>query len=58
MAEKRKWRLRLSRDIVLFTAGLLGVAHETVVYNSERPSLLILFAGMMGLPLYLRKNGG
>lgn len=57
MAPHRKRHLRISRDIVLFTAGLLGVAHETLITHGERPSLLILFAAMMGLPLVLRRNG-
>lgn len=43
--------------MVLFVSGLLGVAHETLVTHGERPSLLILFAAMMGLPLVLRRNG-
>lgn len=53
----RSWKFRLSRDIVLFTVGLLGVVHEMIFTPGERPSLLILFAAMMGLPLVLRKNG-
>lgn len=48
---------RLSRDIIVFMTGLLGVVHETVIANTERPGLLLLFAAMMGLPLYLRGNG-
>lgn len=48
----RKWRL--SRDSVLFVAGLLGILHETVVSAVERPYLLILFATMSGLPAFLR----
>lgn len=42
---------------MLFVAGLVGVLHETLLYEGERPSLLILFAAMMGLPLVLRRNG-
>lgn len=53
----RRWKLRLSRDIVLFAAGLGGVIHETVIEKGERPTLLILYAAMMGLPIYLRGNG-
>ena len=56
-AKRRKRRIRLSRDVVLFTTGLLGVLHETVIANGERPSLLLLFAAMIGLPAYLRGNG-
>lgn len=42
------------RDILLFAGGTAGVVHETVLRNGpERPTLLILFAAMMGLPAFL-----
>ncbi len=44
------------RDVTLFVAGLLGVAHETLVSHSDRPTLLLLFAGMMGLPAFIRAD--
>ena len=44
------------RDVALFAGGIIGVIHETVVTSGERPTLLILFAAMMGLPLMLRKD--
>lgn len=44
------------RDIALFVGGLMGVLHETVVTSGERPSLLLLFAAMMGLPAVLRAD--
>lgn len=37
----------------MFVFGLLGVVHETVISQAERPTLLILFAAMMGLPAFL-----
>lgn len=41
-------------DILLFTGGLAGVLHETVLRDGpERPTLLILFAAMLGLPAFL-----
>ncbi len=46
------------RDVVLFLGGLAGVAHEVLLTQSERPTLLILFAAMMGLPAFLRPSGG
>lgn len=49
-------KLKITRDLVLFTGGLLGVIHETLLTDGERQSLLILFAGMMGLPVFLRKD--
>lgn len=47
----------LLRDVVLFLGGLAGVVHETVLTQAERPTLLILFAAMMGLPAFLRPTG-
>lgn len=55
--KRRRRNYRLSRDTLLFVAGLLGIAHETLVMSVERPSLLILFASMIGLTAYLRRNG-
>lgn len=46
-----------ARQGALFLGGLLGVAHETLIYNGERPALLFLFAAMMGLAAFLRTNG-
>lgn len=52
---------RLSRHAILFVAGLGGVLHETLFTSAERPTLLILFAAMMGLPVVMsadqRRNG-
>lgn len=44
------------RDV--FTAGLgaAGILHETVFAATERPTLLIIFAGLLGLPLVLREG--
>ena len=53
----RRRQFRFTRDTILFVSVLAGVAYETFFENSDRPSLIILFAAMMGLPLYLRKNG-
>lgn len=49
-------RLRITRDGVMFTTGLLGVVHETVISGIERPALLLMFGGMMGLPAFLHKD--
>lgn len=57
-----RWRW-LTRDLVLFVGGLAGVVHETAFSQVERPALLMLYAGMMGLPAFLaadrrgRRNG-
>lgn len=42
------------RDVGLFLGGMGGVIHETLLSKQERPTLLILFAAMMGLPAFLR----
>lgn len=44
------------RDFALFIGGVAGVVHETVLVDTERPTLLILFAAMMGLPAFLRSD--
>lgn len=57
MTRGTRWRIPpIGRDTILFTAGLLGVLHETLFAATERPTLLILFAGMMGLPAFLRRD--
>jgi len=49
----RRWG-RLSRDTLLFLIGLLGIVHETLLTSGpERPTLLLIFAAFMGLPLAL-----
>lgn len=51
----RKWP-RITRDTVLFVAGLAGVFYETVFTKGDRPSLLFLFGAMIGLPAFLRSD--
>lgn len=56
-ATKKKSKLpKIGRDGVLFGAGLAGVFHETVIASAERPTLLFLFATMIGLPAFLRAD--
>ena len=50
-------RWKLVRDIILFFVGLGGVVHEALT-KFDRPSLLMVFAAMMGLPAFLRKDEG
>ncbi len=42
------------RDVVLFVVGLAGIVYVTVTDGGDRPTLLILFGGMVGLPAFLR----
>lgn len=50
--------LRLGRDVTLFVGGIAGIVHETVVAHSERPTLLILFSAMIGLPFAIKADQG
>ena len=45
------------RNVLLFFGGLLGVLHETLTNHGERPTLLLLFAAMMGIAVGLHRNG-
>lgn len=43
------------RDAVLFLTGLGLIVHEAVIYSGpERWGLLMLYAGMVGTPVFLR----
>jgi hypothetical protein len=44
------------RSILLFFAGLVGVFYEMLFVHPADPSLIVLFAGMMGLPLFLQRD--
>jgi hypothetical protein len=44
------------RTITLFVGGLAGIAWETLGEKSERPTLLVVFAAMIGLPAFLRQD--
>jgi hypothetical protein len=52
---KRRWT-GISRDTVLFVAGMVGLLHETLSAGVERPILIAAFLAMMGLPLFLRAD--
>jgi hypothetical protein len=50
-------RWALIRDVGTWVAGLLVLAHEVVAREDERPYVLILVAGLLGLPVFLRQDG-
>lgn len=56
MAFKRTFTARVTRDTALFVFGLLGIGYETLLVHVDRPTLLILFGGMVGLPAFLRQD--
>lgn len=51
---RRRWKIKLTRDLIIFLVGLGGIVHETFLTTDDRPTLLILFAAMIGLPAFLR----
>lgn len=54
---RHQWKLKISRDTVLFMAGLAGIANEAVLrHGNERPYLLVIFSAMLGLPLFFRND--
>ena len=53
---EQKKKIRITRDGVLFTVGLSGIIYETLGRGAERPTLLLLFAGMIGLTQFLRSD--
>lgn len=44
------------RSALLFIGGLAGVAYVTLVDQTDRPTLLVMFGAMLGLPLFLRSD--
>lgn len=51
-----EWWSTKTRDFVLFVGGFFGVLYETVVEQVDRPALLAVFGGMLGLPVFLRRD--
>lgn len=47
---------KLVRDIILFIAGLAFAFHQIVIVQVENLHFLILIAGMLGLPMVLRRD--
>lgn len=50
------FRVKVARDTILFTVGLMGIAYETVVEHADRPTLLLMFGAMVGLPSFLGRD--
>jgi hypothetical protein len=44
------------RTAALFLGGMAGAAYVTLADSTDRPTLLVLFGAMMGLPLFLRAD--
>lgn len=53
---KRFWQ-KITRDLVLFVAGLGLLFNEAIIRQGDpRESLLLIYAGMLGLPAILRAD--
>ena len=48
--------VRITRDTILFIFGLGGIVYETLSGGAEKPTLIIAFVGMLGLPLFIRSD--
>jgi hypothetical protein len=46
------------RSALLFLGGFFGAGYEVVIDHIERPSVLILLGGMMGLPAFIGRKPG
>lgn len=52
---RARWWTKITRDLVLLASGIALTVNEALFRaGSERPSLYVLFAGMMGLGPVLR----
>lgn len=47
---------KITRDTILFVTGLGGIGYETFSGGMEKPTLIIAFVGMLGLPLFIRTD--
>ena len=47
---------RITRDTILFIVGLGGIVYETFSGGPEKPTLIVAFVGMLGLPLFIRTD--
>lgn len=56
--EPPRSRLAEIRTAGMFAIGALGIVHETVVRDAERPYLLGIFVALMGLPAFLPAMNG
>lgn len=47
---------QVTRDTILFVGGLAGLTYETLTVHAEKPTLIIAFIGMLGLPIFIRSD--
>lgn len=56
MTRRRRKHLTIGRDSILFIVGLGLTVNEGLFQKTERPSLLVLYGAMMGLPAFLQAD--
>lgn len=60
MTKRRGFRSRTQEQIwrsrLIFVGGFGGFLYELFIDKLERPSLLILLGGMMGLPAFFKEQ--
>ena len=49
-------KLSVARDRIIFCVGIGGIIYETVVEKVDRPQLLLLYAAMVGLPAWMKRD--
>lgn len=49
-----RWWSKITRDVILCATGVALTINESLRGGAERPSLYVLYAGMMGLGPILR----
>lgn len=52
-------KFKITRDTISYTLGVLGTIYETVLAEgpaSERLPFLVIFAGLITAPAFLRKD--
>lgn len=57
---RRRSRFKITRPRILFAAGILGIAVETLwslgYHQTPDSTLVLVFSAMMGLPVYLAQD--
>lgn len=51
-----RWLSSGMRDSLIFLSGLGLTFYEAIIREADRPSLLVLYAAMMGLPAVLNAD--
>jgi hypothetical protein len=53
LAKTKENIIKRASGVSLRTLGVIGIFEEAILQKGERPTLLIIFASMLGLPTFL-----